>query len=326
MERIIGIINQLKDWTSEQIESLARVSDYRIETIDHSHNALVINGPHDHGSGAHRHDVPGIDYPTGYEGEDGHVSRQLTYSDEYSNDRHPTHPHVEDSIIYEREHPEDAMIFVSQYVATPICTNTPGDNCGQDRCAGSGTYHQCWNCNLENNCDELCNETCKHQCSKAHPNPNFKKPCWMRPANNTISDALQKELCQLRIIQKHMYTDIRNFENNYGSPWTELYMMRQKMNVALSYARSHSSLQWIGQKHSLLSLLQNSLSYIIDAKSAIIHYHDWIQRAYDHKFNDNNPSIYLQHKEFGSTIGNIHQPIRENVHINYIGDEDPGPF
>ena len=51
--------------------------------------------------------------PTGGQGLTGHVSDQLTYPNEYTDDVNPDHPHLEPSIIYEREHIELALPYVS---------------------------------------------------------------------------------------------------------------------------------------------------------------------------------------------------------------------
>lgn len=234
---------------------MARESDYRIETIDHSHSAIVTNAPHGHGDGSHTHFVHACREPTNNSGNDGPVSRQLTYPEEYSVDLHVTHPHVMHSIIYEREH----------------------------RCPAAG----------------------------------------YTPEIIRLLGELNKDIDCLREIDREQYNRPANFNNNYGSPWTEMYDLQFHIQQALQYAALYPQLQWIGEKQSFMHLLQLVVHTGMDAKFAIIYYHDWIQRAYDHMFNKDEPSIYWDHFKHGNTIGNVKQPFDENVKIP---EEDPNPF
>jgi hypothetical protein len=252
-ERVIACLNKLKDEVSKQIDLLARKSDHRMETIEHSHNASVINAPHGHPTGAHSHMVPGIAGPTGAQGSDGYVSKQLTYAAEYSNDKHRDHPHTEAYIIYEREHPVSASTYTNPIV-----------NIGKD---------------------------------------------------------LNKDLEKMKKIEEDMYTDKSKFNTQYGSPWKEIYILKEKIDIVEKYASDFPQLQWLGEKHSLLSLMQIVLSYTIDAKWAFTYYHDWMQRAYDHKFNNNEPSLVWD-KFDKKTIGQWNQTYDENVNIKEES-EDP---
>ena len=63
VERVVEILNRLKDETSKQIEALSYESDFRINTIDHTHTVHVEaatgspegtpSGPHGHPDGTH---------------------------------------------------------------------------------------------------------------------------------------------------------------------------------------------------------------------------------------------------------------------------------
>jgi hypothetical protein len=377
IERILSVVNRIKDWTADKIEALSYEADYRLNTIDHVHTVHIgttgkdpnsyssseseghggkvaavhtgspegtPSGPHGHPDGCHvndidllftgRDDPPATDYRSpdnGHTGKDHfwQVSDQRTYpiAEErgYLRDLHNHHKHIEPSMVYEREHIEMAAPYVAQYVNTPICLEEPRcpDQCGQHRCVDKGTYHQCWACDLESNCDELCSETCQHQCVKNHPTFEYKNPCWRRPAFNTLADELQKELCQFKVLQRHQYVGVEQFNNNYGSPWTEMYNLKKKMNIALKYANDFPELQWIGEKHTLMSLLQIVLTYAVEAKYAITIYHNWIQQAYDHKFNSNEPSVTWEDFVHGETIGEINQPIKENVRVRKEDEDTP---
>jgi hypothetical protein len=117
---------------------------------------------------------------------------------------------------------------------------------------------------------------------------------------------------KLKTIESKMYVDIKKFHTGYGSPWKEIYVLKDKIDDLDKYATSFPRLQWLGEKHSMLNLMQIVLTYTVDAKFAIVTYHDWIQRAYDHLFNGNNPSIVWDNFEH-VTIGNRLQKYDGNV-------------
>lgn len=120
VERILATLNKIKDEASNQIIRLACAADYRMETIKHTHNVRVesSDGAHGHGSGAHHHDfwLTGND-PTGGQGLENHVSDQLTYTEDYTDDSHPSHKHVEPSIIYEKEHIEMSIDYAGNIIS-----------------------------------------------------------------------------------------------------------------------------------------------------------------------------------------------------------------
>ena len=117
VERVLLTVCKIKDLAADKLAELGTKSMYRMETIPHSHNVhVVINGgPHGHPTGAHSHDHWYTGHsPTGGTGMTGHVSDQLTYPQDYSDDMNPDHPHTQSSIIYEQEHEEVSMQFVSE--------------------------------------------------------------------------------------------------------------------------------------------------------------------------------------------------------------------
>lgn len=131
IERVMAVLNNLKDEASTQILNLSRLSDYRMETINHSHNVVVesSDGEHSHGSGAHHHNFTLTGHsPTGGQGLTSHVSDQLTYPDEYEDDVNPDHKHIEPSIVYEREHIELSITYVSSIVSMGVVL---GDDAGK---------------------------------------------------------------------------------------------------------------------------------------------------------------------------------------------------
>ena len=70
-----------------------------------------------------------------------------------------------------------------------------------------------------------------------------------------------------------------------------MYNLKEKIGEIEAYADDYPNLQWLGEKHTLLGLMQVVLSYCIDAKWALIHFQDYIQRGYDYQFNDGIPSV-----------------------------------
>lgn len=133
----------------------------------------------------------------------------------------------------------------------------------------------------------------------------------IRSAMTGISDDCSK----MNSLSNGLYTSASTFNNGYGSPWTELSVLESTITVAESFANSHSSLNWIGEKSGLLALLNAVLSAAVDAKWALIYYHDYIQRGYDNKFNGNTPSVTFTSGLNKESTGNIQQDFDENVHI-----------
>ena len=142
--------------------------------------------------------------------------------------------------------------------------------------------------------------------SSAH---SFVSP--IRSAMNSIVSDFQK----MNELANGLYVDINSFNNGYGSPWTELNKLEESIKLAESFSHSHSNLNWIGEKAGLLGLLNSILSASIDSKWALIYYHDYIQRGYDNKYNDNDPSIKFNTGIDTQSIGNVKHDYSENVHI-----------
>ena len=242
VERILAVVNDIKDETATQIALLVQCADDRMETIDHSHNVHVVidGGPHGHPDGTHHHDHWYTGHgPTGGQGMESHVSDQLTYPVEYGDDLHPVTPHKSPSIIYERERVEMSMEYVGNIISMGVM--------------------------LGSDCDKM---------------------------NN---------------IAENMYTDTATFNNSYGSPWTEINMLKMKIDELKVYATNHAVLQWKGQKFALVALMQVILSYAIDCKFALTTHQDYVQRGYDHEYNDDHSSIAWEDREHGATIGNRNQ-------------------
>lgn len=127
--------------------------------------------------------------------------------------------------------------------------------------------------------------------------------------------SIEEDCGKMNDLSKGLYTNVNSFNNGYGSPWTELSVLSSTINMVESFISSHANLDWIGDKSALLALLNTILSTSIDAKWALIYYHDYIQRGYDTKYNGNEPSIKFTSGIDKQSIGNINQEFHENVNI-----------
>ena len=133
----------------------------------------------------------------------------------------------------------------------------------------------------------------------------------IRSAMNSISS----DLIKMNSLSRILYTSTGSFNTGYGSPWTELNKLDNVISDAESFVNSHPTIDWVGDKAGLLSLLNKILSMSIDSKWAITYYHDYIQRGYDHVYNGDNPSITFKSSISNNSIGNVDQEYSENVNI-----------
>lgn len=124
-----------------------------------------------------------------------------------------------------------------------------------------------------------------------------------------MAGQISADVSKMSQLGNGLYTSTDTFNNSAGSPFTEI--------SALSDALSSltASITWLGDRTNALAQLQVAYGRAIDAKWAIIYYHDYIQRGYDHKYNDNNPSITFKAGLHRDTIGNVSQEYNTNVNI-----------
>ena len=124
-----------------------------------------------------------------------------------------------------------------------------------------------------------------------------------------------EEYCDsMDTLEKKHYINSDEFNNCIGSPWGELKKLRAAVSMAETY--SANSMDYIGEKAGMLSVLCMVYTTATDAKWAIIYYHDYIQRGFDHVFNKDEPSItYNNGLEDEQTTGNVTQKYDENVNI-----------
>lgn len=133
---------------------------------------------------------------------------------------------------------------------------------------------------------------------------------------NTLED-LADDLSKLNLLEEGLYTSTKSFNNSIGSPWTEVKRLKNNIDKVSNYAGE----DYIGDRNVVISLLSAVISSTVDAKWAIIFYHDYLQRGFDNIFNDNNPSIAFRKNyktddlDIKKTLGNRNQEIPNNVHI-----------
>jgi hypothetical protein len=128
-------------------------------------------------------------------------------------------------------------------------------------------------------------------------------------AVSNMASNLSSDVSKMSSLGNNLYTSTSSFNNSCGSPWAELATFYDSLqNLSLS-------ITWMGDRITALSVLTIALSRAIDAKWAIIYYHDYIQRGYDHVYNDNNPSITTKAGLHRETIGNVTQDYDTNVNI-----------
>jgi len=112
-----------------------------------------------------------------------------------------------------------------------------------------------------------------------------------------------------------LYTGTSSFNNSIGSPWTEISKLQQAVSDAAAYSGAHSPFNYVGEKAGMLAMLNMVMSAAVDAKWAIITYHDYVQRGYDDEYNGKKPSITYKDGLDKVTNGNLVQKYEENVHI-----------
>lgn len=137
-------------------------------------------------------------------------------------------------------------------------------------------------------------------------------------------ESIRDDLTKMDELRDNLYIGYKEFNNSLGSPWEELTKLQNVIDNGKSYSGAHSPFNYVGEKAGMLSILNMILSITIDAKYALMMYHDYIQRGYDNKYNDNDPSIKFDRTIGGKkTIGNVKQDYDENVNIK---EENIDPF
>ena len=163
-------------------------------------------------------------------------------------------------------------------------------------------------------CNATHGGTSTASCTPTERSVSIKSSTFIDPIREA-SESIIEDFDKMDSLSSNLYTSVNSFNNEYGSPWTELSLLNSSIQDIGKFAGSYSNLGYVGEKAALLSLLNMILSISIDAKWALINYHDYIQRGYDNRYNDNEPSIKFKSGIDKESIGNVNQEYYENVNI-----------
>lgn len=126
---------------------------------------------------------------------------------------------------------------------------------------------------------------------------------------STMAGQISGDVGKMNQLGNGLYTSTNSFNNSCGSPWAEISALNDVLTSL------NGSITYMGDRINALAQLQIAYGRAIDAKWAIIYYHDYIQRGYDHKYNNNDPSITFKAGLHRNTIGNVTQDYDTNVNI-----------
>lgn len=128
--------------------------------------------------------------------------------------------------------------------------------------------------------------------------------------------SMKSDCTNMGSLKSSLYVDSGSFNNSSGSPWAELSNLQKAVDDVQSFADSHDPFMLLlGEKLSLMGLVQRVYSTAIDARWAICIYHDYVQRGFDYTFNGNVPSIVFVDGKGQESVGNVNQQYTDNVHI-----------
>lgn len=141
------------------------------------------------------------------------------------------------------------------------------------------------------------------------PKMYFANPA---PLSNYLS-SINEFHGKMNSLNDDLYTSSSSFNNSHGSPWSEFNRMIQACNDTIPYM---GNLGYIGEKSALADISAHAMQRSIDAKYAIIIYHDYLQRGFDKNYHDNQPSITTKKNvNDQQTFGNVKQQYNDNVNL-----------
>lgn len=133
---------------------------------------------------------------------------------------------------------------------------------------------------------------------------------------DALSNAMSKVKShgeKAKTLGDQLFTSVDSFNNSAGSPWTEINNLLEGIDKILLFAKSHSSLRFIGEKSAMMALMNMGLSLSVDAKYALLLYHDYLQRGFDYEYNGKIQQVVHKSQDGTYTTGNINQDYSENV-------------
>lgn len=132
---------------------------------------------------------------------------------------------------------------------------------------------------------------------------------------STAMDKVREDYSKMKSLNKSLYVSSNDFNNQIGSPWTELIQLNEACEMAENYASAHATLTDPGEKMGMLALMNIVLSNAVDFKYAVTIYHDYLQRGYDNNYNGKQPSITFKMGKNKITTSNLKQRYSDNVNV-----------
>lgn len=132
---------------------------------------------------------------------------------------------------------------------------------------------------------------------------------------STAMDKVREDYFKMKDLNSSLYVNSKSFNNNIGSPWSELVKLNDACEKAENYAAAHGTLSDPGEKMGMLAEMNIVLSNAVDFKYAVIIYHDYLQRGYDNNYNGKRPSISFKMGKNKITTSNVKQKYEDNVNI-----------
>ena len=134
---------------------------------------------------------------------------------------------------------------------------------------------------------------------------------------NKISQAfngISEQISSIKKFGDDLYVDKTQYNNSYGSPFTESEQFKNAVEEALKYDRKHNVFGSLEEKSDMNSLLSMLEGMTADCKQSLTEYQDDIQRNFDDK--NGSPSItWVKNSAGERTAGNTDPvtPLDENL-------------
>lgn len=131
---------------------------------------------------------------------------------------------------------------------------------------------------------------------------------------NQAYNGISANLDQIKTFGKNLYVDPTQYNNSYGSPFTECEQFRNAIDETLKYDRKKNVFGSLEEKSDMNSLLSMLEGMTADCKQSLTEYQDDIQRNFDDK--NGSPSItWVKNSTGERTAGNTDPvtPLDENL-------------
>lgn len=115
------------------------------------------------------------------------------------------------------------------------------------------------------------------------------------PVINQYQNGFQQSYQKSEQVKAKMYKGENEVNNRYGSPWTEFTKLTERIQKIQEFQQQHPVLYWTNEKRNLLELMQVALTFTVDAKWALLYYHDILSRGFDEVHNNKKESIQWEY-------------------------------